>query len=89
MQNFGVTNKEHYGMLWYFLEWPIKTSNTFIAKTSREGRKGVAVRIEGNRPKGRNMIQRKNILNLTGKKCISNKQESAWPRVEPEPSFDS
>ena len=20
---FGVTNKEHYGMLWYFLEWPI------------------------------------------------------------------
>ena len=19
--NFGVTNKEHYGMLWYFLEW--------------------------------------------------------------------
>ena len=23
MQNFGVTNKEHYGMLWYFLEWPI------------------------------------------------------------------
>ena len=23
MQNFGETNKEHYGMLWYFLEWPI------------------------------------------------------------------
>ena len=22
-QNFGVTNKEHYGMLWYFLEWSI------------------------------------------------------------------
>ena len=21
MQNFGVTNKEYYGMLWYFLEW--------------------------------------------------------------------
>ena len=21
MQNFGVTNKEHHGMLWYFLEW--------------------------------------------------------------------
>ena len=20
-QNFGVTNKEHYVMLWYFLEW--------------------------------------------------------------------
>ena len=23
MQNFGVTNKEHYGLLWYFLEWSI------------------------------------------------------------------
>ena len=21
--NFGVTNKEHYGMSWYFLEWSI------------------------------------------------------------------
>ena len=23
MQNFGATNKEHYGMFWYFLEWSI------------------------------------------------------------------
>ena len=23
MQNFGAKNKEHYGMLWYFLEWSI------------------------------------------------------------------
>ena len=23
MQNFWVTNKEHYDMLWYFLEWSI------------------------------------------------------------------
>ena len=23
MQKFGVTSKEHYGMLWYFLEWSI------------------------------------------------------------------
>ena len=23
MQNFGETNKEHYGVLWYFLEWSI------------------------------------------------------------------
>ena len=23
MQNFGVTNKERYGMFWYFLEWSI------------------------------------------------------------------
>ena len=23
LQNFGMTNKEYYGMLWYFLEWSI------------------------------------------------------------------
>ena len=23
MQNYGVTNKEHYGVLQYFLEWSI------------------------------------------------------------------
>ena len=26
MQNFGVTNKEHYDMLWYFLEWSIHST---------------------------------------------------------------
>ena len=26
--NFGVTNKEHYGMLWYFLDWSIQFWNT-------------------------------------------------------------
>ena len=25
---FGVTNKEHYGMLWYFLEWSIRVSRS-------------------------------------------------------------
>ena len=25
MQNFGVANKEHYGMLLYFLDWSIVT----------------------------------------------------------------
>ena len=24
--NFRVTNKEHYGMLWYFLKWAIRYS---------------------------------------------------------------
>ena len=24
-QNFGVTKKEHYGVLWYFLEWSISS----------------------------------------------------------------
>ena len=24
MQKFGVTKKEYYGMLWYFLEWSIR-----------------------------------------------------------------
>ena len=23
LHNFGLTNREHYGMLWYFLEWSI------------------------------------------------------------------
>ena len=27
IQNFWVTNKEHYGMLWYFLEWSITYTN--------------------------------------------------------------
>ena len=50
MQNFDVTNKEHYGMSWYFLEWsinicdsissyPQETSyialNTLIAKAQK------------------------------------------------------
>ena len=26
MQTFAVTTKEHYGMLWYFLEWSIVCS---------------------------------------------------------------
>ena len=26
MQNIGVTNKEHYGMVWYFLEWSIRVA---------------------------------------------------------------
>ena len=26
MLNFGVTNKQHYGMLWFFLEWSIGIS---------------------------------------------------------------
>ena len=27
MQDFGESNKEHYGMLWYFLEWSIELEN--------------------------------------------------------------
>ena len=30
MQNFGVTNKEHYGMLWYFLEWSITDASLVL-----------------------------------------------------------
>ena len=29
MQNYGVTNKKQYGMLWYFLEWSIGLHQTF------------------------------------------------------------
>ena len=28
MQNFGVTNKERYGMLWYFKEWSTGTETS-------------------------------------------------------------
>ena len=36
MQNFGVTNKEHYGMLWYFLEWSIVVSSAAVFVYSRD-----------------------------------------------------
>ena len=26
--DFGVTKEEHYGMLWYFLEWSILNSDS-------------------------------------------------------------
>ena len=29
VQNFGVTKKERYGMLWYFLEWSIAVTVNF------------------------------------------------------------
>ena len=34
MQNFGVTNKEHYGMLWYFLEWSIESGLSHFGSVS-------------------------------------------------------
>ena len=34
MQNFGVTNKEYYGMLWHFLEWSIAPSTARQVGTS-------------------------------------------------------
>ena len=33
MQNFGVTNQEYYGMLWYFLEWSINGLSTTSVST--------------------------------------------------------
>ena len=40
MPNFRVTNKEHYGMLWYFLEWSIRFSiaysNLKVMKKNKE-----------------------------------------------------
>ena len=33
---FGVTNEEHYGMLWYFLEWSILQA-AFSALEARDG----------------------------------------------------
>ena len=34
MQNSGVTNKEHYGMLWSFLEWSIKPKHDWITDSA-------------------------------------------------------
>ena len=36
MQNFGVTIKEHYGMLWYFLEWSIAMFNIMLRLPSMD-----------------------------------------------------
>ena len=30
VRNLGVTNKEHYGMSWYFLEWSIEVPTSFF-----------------------------------------------------------
>ena len=30
MQNFGVTNKQYYGMLWCFLEWSIAVFPSYV-----------------------------------------------------------
>ena len=38
MQNFGLTNKEHYGMLWYSLEW--STDCRGVGLKWREKREG-------------------------------------------------
>ena len=35
MQTFGVTNKEHYGMLWYFLEWSIGSVGQSVASSTK------------------------------------------------------
>ena len=35
MQNLGATNKEHYGVLWYFLEWSIVLFSTLKRSNSR------------------------------------------------------
>ena len=37
MQNFGVTNKELYGMLWYFLKWSIKFPGAYLFETHLRG----------------------------------------------------
>ena len=37
MQNFGVTNKELYGMLWYFLKWSIKFPGAYLFQTRLRG----------------------------------------------------
>ena len=35
-KNLGVTDKEHYGIFWYFLEWSLLEMITVIVKISVE-----------------------------------------------------
>ena len=42
---FGVTNKEYYGMLWYFLEWSIWASEESRARTSERAAKPRGFRV--------------------------------------------
>jgi len=36
MQNFGVTNKEHYGMLWYFWSGQLSTKRNSVSVESQK-----------------------------------------------------
>ena len=38
---FGVTNKEHYGMLWYFLEWSIVDTDSRSLYSTVSAIKGI------------------------------------------------
>ena len=42
---FGVTNKEHYGMLWYFLEWSMEIVKIYPGKSLNEFQR--SLRLEG------------------------------------------
>ena len=39
MQNIGVTNKEHYGMIWYFLKWSIVGFSVLYIKKNKNKQK--------------------------------------------------
>ena len=38
MQNFGMTNKKYYGVLWYFLEWSIPSDWRDTSKSVFRGK---------------------------------------------------
>ena len=38
---FGVTNKEHYGKLWYFLEWSIGSMSKGVFERRTSTRSGI------------------------------------------------
>ena len=53
MQNFGVTNKEHYGMLWYFLEWSIVIDQAINVLVSQPRPQGFSLKKWVGKPWGR------------------------------------
>ena len=50
MQNFGMTNKEYYGMLWYFLEWSIASVHSRLRESARAHERQAAKTREARAP---------------------------------------
>ena len=49
--NFGVTNKEHYSMLWYFLEWSINKWDLLSTRENKNLNKQAGPSVKPSRQK--------------------------------------
>ena len=79
MQNFGVTNKDHYGMFWYFLECSIVivAYQPFISSLNSENDFGAEIKSAIIREKNSLDKEQKNKMNKTlwerifGRRCTT------------------